>query len=941
MRGILRAGLAGCVLVSTAWAQSPGTLIGQAKISAVAPVGFPRPALDPLDQFGRAVVVVGDLNGDGIEDLAVGAHGDDDGGVNGDNIGAVWIVFLDADDHPLGYQKISALEGNFGGLLEREDGFGRALAALGDVDGNGIPDLAVGSIRDDDGGVDVGAVYILLLESGGTVGSWFKLGANTPGFTGVLSPRDEFGRSIVSLGDLDGDGVDDWAVGAPNDDQGGADEGAFYILFLNADWTVKSFQKIWEGASGWLGPVQDHAALSMSLATLGDIDGDGVVDLAVGSIGDNTGGFQSGAVWIVRLNTDGTVKGNRKIHRLTPGFDGAVSRADEFGFGVAGLGDVNGDGVPDVAAGAILDDDGGNQTTSNLGAVHVIFLEPDGRVVGSQKISMTQGGFLGHIDPSDWFGSAVASFGDRNGDGVGDLLVGARFDDDGGANKGAIYLFRLAGATVEPEPPLADFAADVTSGDVPLSVTFADASTGTITSWAWDFGDGGSSTQASPQYTYTVAGTYDVALTVTGPAGSDMLLRPAYILANDPPPPPPVAGFGSDVQTGEAPLAVQFTDFSTGLVTSWSWSFGDGGSSTVQHPAHTYTLGGTYDVSLVVTGPGGSDTLTEPGWIVVDEPVAPPVAGFGSDVQTGDVPLTVQFADASTGVVSAWSWDFGDGGTSSLENPSYTYTVAGTFDVTLLVTGEGGSDSLTQFGFIVANDPPPPAPVAGFGSDVQSGEIPLDVAFFDSSTGSITAWAWDFGDGGMSTATDPTHTYTVAGTYDVTLTVTGPGGSDTLVQPGFITADEPAGTAGITPYGCGVNPDGSLVSIAGVPRPGVTIQVGLDNPLGTQGPGTATVFQLSFLPDPAFPCGTLLPNQGMTGPGAFGESLLDRSEQFMRLGGDPWTTPGVPVIFSIDIPANPALIGQKVYGQGILIDTAATFGVRRALTNGLVFEIQP
>ncbi|MBN1480664.1 choice-of-anchor D domain-containing protein, partial [candidate division KSB1 bacterium] len=337
--------------------------------------------------------------------------------------------------------------------------------------------------------------------------------------------------------------------------------------------------------------------------------------------------------------------------------------------------------------------------------------------------------------------------------------------------------------TVTVDAPVADFSGTPTSGLKPLDVDFTDASTGEITSWSWNFGDGGSSSAQNPSHTYANAGTYTVALTVTGPGGSDTETKVDYITVQEP---APVADFSGTPTSGDKPLDVDFVDLSTGAVTSWSWNFGDGGTSTEQNPSHTYTGAGTYTVYLTVTGPGGSDTETKEEYITVTEPA--PVADFAGDPLTGNKPLNVQFTDLSTGTVTSWSWTFGDGGTSTEQNPSHTYTTEGNYTVTLTVAGPGGEDSETKENYITVTVS---APVAAFSGDPLSGQKPLNVQFTDASTGEITSWAWTFGDGGTSTAQNPSHSYTAAGTYTVALTVTGPGGSDTETKENYITVTEP------------------------------------------------------------------------------------------------------------------------------------------------------
>jgi len=169
-----------------------------------------------------------------------------------------------------------------------------------------------------------------------------------------------------------------------------------------------------------------------------------------------------------------------------------------------------------------------------------------------------------------------------------------------------------------PSAPNAAFAGSPTSGCSPLTVSFADQSTGEITSWSWTFGDGGSSTVQGPSHTYNAAGTYEVSLTVTGPGGSDSETKTSYITVST----SPVADFSGTPTSGNAPLTVSFTDMSSGAPTSWSWNFGDGGSSTAQNPSHQYSATGTYTVSLTATNTCGSTTETKTNYITVSEPTA-------------------------------------------------------------------------------------------------------------------------------------------------------------------------------------------------------------------------------------------------------------------------------------------------------------------------------
>jgi PKD repeat protein len=177
-------------------------------------------------------------------------------------------------------------------------------------------------------------------------------------------------------------------------------------------------------------------------------------------------------------------------------------------------------------------------------------------------------------------------------------------------------------------------------------------------------------------------------------------------LALGAPPPKPVANFSGTPTSGTAPLQVQFTDQSSNNPTSWSWSFGDGGTSTSRNPIHTYAAAGTYDVTLTATNGGGtSDPKTIVGYITVNAP-AKPVANFTGTPTSGTAPLQVQFTDTSSNGPTSWLWDFGDTSTSTSQNPAHTYTAQGTYTVSLTATNVGGSDQVTKTNYIAVSPPP-------------------------------------------------------------------------------------------------------------------------------------------------------------------------------------------------------------------------------------------
>src|SRR5439155_7186788 len=139
-------------------------------------------------------------------------------------------------------------------------------------------------------------------------------------------------------------------------------------------------------------------------------------------------------------------------------------------------------------------------------------------------------------------------------------------------------------------------------------------------------------------------------------------------------------------------------------ITSWSWTFGDGGTSTAQNPSHTYTAAGSYTVRLIVGSSAGRDTLSRASYIAVSSPVAP-TAQFSGTPTSGPAPLAVQFTDESTAgsaAITSWSWTFGDGGTSTAQNPSHTYTAAGSYTVRLIVGSSAGIDTLSRADYVSA-----------------------------------------------------------------------------------------------------------------------------------------------------------------------------------------------------------------------------------------------
>ena len=319
-------------------------------------------------------------------------------------------------------------------------------------------------------------------------------------------------------------------------------------------------------------------------------------------------------------------------------------------------------------------------------------------------------------------------------------------------------------------PSIAEFDADPQKGFKPLTVNFIDKSTGNPTTWEWNFGNGDTSSEQNPTHIFDESGIFIVELTVNNDKGSSTAEKNIEVEDVE----FCKAAFNVDKTAGFTPLEVKFTDISTGNPASWAWEFGDGAVSSEQNPTHTYQIPGIFTVKLTISADCGADVLTQTNLIIVES--EPPVnSNFSANPTAGFVPFTVQFTDLTTGDPSNWAWDFGDGGTSSEQNPLHTYTFPGLFTVKLTTSNANGAGLEQKTNLI--NVFPMPEPTSEFQGAPLTGFAPLKVIFTDTSTGNIANWNWDFGDSSISTLQNPGHEYKNPGFYNVKLTVSGAGGT--------------------------------------------------------------------------------------------------------------------------------------------------------------------
>lgn len=248
--------------------------------------------------------------------------------------------------------------------------------------------------------------------------------------------------------------------------------------------------------------------------------------------------------------------------------------------------------------------------------------------------------------------------------------------------------------------------------------------------------------------------------------------------------------FSSNVTSGNVTLLTRFTGDVTGNITHWKWifenvetgatTFSSGTNSENITTHHNIKKPGVYNVTLVVWGPEGNDTLTKIAYVTANRDGSNlPVAGFSASSTYGSAPLNVSFTDNSTNATS-WFWEFGDGNISKEQNPTHNYSTNGDYTALLVVENKNGWSTKTQDITVNNNG----LPIVDFSADNSSGSV----EFTDLSQ-NATEWNWDFGDGDTSEDESPTHTYSEAGNYTVTLTASNEAGSLSKVNVVNVTEE--------------------------------------------------------------------------------------------------------------------------------------------------------
>ena len=366
-----------------------------------------------------------------------------------------------------------------------------------------------------------------------------------------------------------------------------------------------------------------------------------------------------------------------------------------------------------------------------------------------------------------------------------------------------------AAPTADPNGPY--------NADVGVSITFdgsGSSDDGTIVEYAWDFGDGTAMGMGvNPVHTYGAAGTYTVTLTVTDDGGlTDSAVTTATITEAPPPNQAPTANANGpyNAQVGDViNFSAAGSSDPDGTIVTYDWDFGDGSSGVGANPTHSYAAAGTYTVTLTVTDDGGLTDSAVTTADIADQPMLPradpngPYSGFVNEVVAFDGSGSV---DPDGGAIQSWDWDFGDGNSGTGETPTHIYVAEGSYVVQLTVTDDEGQVSVAATTTAVIEiRPANQAPIAnanGPYSEIVGATITFDSAGSSDAEDPNTAltFAWDFGDGNTGTGQSPTHSYAVAGTYTVTLTVTDSGGLSDVSVTSAVIENRPTDEDGETLY---------------------------------------------------------------------------------------------------------------------------------------------
>ena len=377
---------------------------------------------DDGDASGYSIAGAGDVNGDGYDDILIGAYGDDDGG---SFAGITYLIFGKAS----GWSRNMDLSNSNASFIGEAAGdySGFSVDGAGDVNGDGYDDILIGAHLNDEGiGMKIGQTYLIFGKPTGWAMDTDLSNSNAS--FGLVGGRS--GYSVAGAGDINRDGYSDILIGAPTNSSGGYYSGQTYIILgKKTGWQMDT--NLSKSDASYYGENAYDEAGS-SVAGIGDVNGDGYNDILIGAHNNDEGGQDTGQTYLILGKASGWSMGVN-LSSANASFIGE-ELSDLSGWSIARTGDVNADGFDDFLIGAYGNKEGG----ANAGQAYLIFGKATGWSMDTD-MSDANVSFLGE-GIGDEAGRAVSGAGDVNGDGFDDILIGAPRDDTGGTDCGKAYL---------------------------------------------------------------------------------------------------------------------------------------------------------------------------------------------------------------------------------------------------------------------------------------------------------------------------------------------------------------------------------------------------------------------------------------------------------------------------------------------------------------------